>query len=185
MLRAVVDTSALICYALTGQEIMRRVVAHWRADDFVLLASPSTGAELSSVLACPAIGQLSAIPLDELARGLERFAETVPGALDLSGICRNPRDDGILACAVEGEADYLVTSDRDLLALRQHRETCIVNPGQFLLALQLHNLPSDEIADRFAPQTLRDILSTMRLDPRTEAKLRQVAGRFTTKTQRH
>jgi putative PIN family toxin of toxin-antitoxin system len=185
MLRAVMDTGALIGYALTGHEIMRRVVAHWRADNFVLLVSPSTGAELSDVLACPTVGQLSALPLDELARGLERFAEPVPGALDLSGACRDPKEDGILACAVEGEADYLVTSDHDLLTMRQHGEICIVNPGQFLLALQLHELPPDEIADCFAPQTLRDILSTMCLDATTEAKLRHAVVSLTTKAQRH
>lgn len=31
--------------------------------------------------------------------------------------CRDPKDDYLLACAVAGTADYLVTGDRDLLAL--------------------------------------------------------------------
>lgn len=85
----------------------------------------------------------------------------------------------MLACAVDGEADYLVTSDRDLLAMRQHGKVCIVNPGQFLLALQLYDLPSDEISDRFASQTLRGILNTMCLDPKTETKLRQAVSEHT------
>ena len=55
MLRVVVDTSSLVSYALTGGEIVRRVVAHWRADAFTLLTSPSTRAELAEVLAHPSI----------------------------------------------------------------------------------------------------------------------------------
>lgn len=112
--------------------------------------------------------------MDELARGLERFSEPVAGTLDLSGACRDPKDDKFLACAIEGRAHYLLSSDRDLLDMRRVQEACIVNPGQFLLALQLHEHPPTEIAARFAPQTLRDILNTMCLDPTTKAKLRQV-----------
>jgi putative PIN family toxin of toxin-antitoxin system len=184
MLRAVVDTGSLISYALIGHELMRRVVAHWRAGDFVLLTSPSIRSELSEVIDCPSVRRISALPLDELARGLERFAEPVRGTRGATGVCRDPKDDGGLSCAVQGGAHYLVTSNRDLLGMRRHREVCIVNPGQFLLALQLDELPPHEIADRFAPQTLRDILNTMCLEPTTEAKLRRVVVRFSTSAQR-
>ena len=51
----------------------------------------------------------------------------------------DPRDDGVLACAVEGEAHYLVSSDPRLLDIGRYEEVCIVNPGQFLLA---YNRPS-------------------------------------------
>ena len=177
MLRVVVDTSSLVSYVLTGGEIMRRVVAHWRADDFVLLTSPFIRAELAGVLARPSIRGLSALSLDELVRGLERFSEPVAGALDLSGACRDPKDDKFLACAVEGSALYLVSSDRDLLDMRRVQEVCIVNPGQFLLALQLYEHSPEEMAAHFAPQTLHDILNTICLDPTTEARLKQVVGR--------
>ena len=118
MLRVVIDTSSLVSFVLTQGEIMSRVVAQWRAGAFVLLSSPATRAELAGVLTRPAIQQLAVAPLDELVHGLERFSEHVPGKLDLSGACRDPKDDKFLACAVEGHAHYVVSSDRDLLDMR-------------------------------------------------------------------
>ena len=137
MLRVIIDTSSLVSTVLTRGELMRRVVAHWRSGTFTVLSSPATRAELAVVLARPSIRELAAAPLDELVRGLERFSEHVPGALDLAGACRAPKDGKFLACAVEGGAHYLVSSDRDLLELRHCRGVAIVNPGQFLLALEL------------------------------------------------
>jgi len=148
MLRVVIDTSSLVSYVLTWGELMSRIVAHWRAGDFTLLSSPATRAELAGVLARPAIRQLATAPLDELVQGLERFSEHVPGALEISGACRDPKDDKFLACAVEGDAHYLVSSDRDLLDMRRHRDVAIVNPGQFLLALELYPMEARALAAR-------------------------------------
>ena len=38
----------------------------------------------------------------------------------------------VLACAVEGDADYLVSGNLHLLNLKQHRGIQIVTPAQFL-----------------------------------------------------
>ena len=42
MLRVVIDTSSLVSYVLTRGDLMRRVVAHWRAGTFTLLSSSAT-----------------------------------------------------------------------------------------------------------------------------------------------
>lgn len=171
MLRVVIDTSSLVSYVLTRGELMGRVVAHWRAGSFTLLSSPATRAELADVLARPAIRQLAVTPLDELARGLERFSVHVPGVLDLSGACRDPKDDKFLACAVEGRAHYLVSSDDDLLDMRRYRGVAIVNPGQFLLALELYPMEASALAARFGHDVLADIQATVPLEPETAARV--------------
>jgi len=171
MLRVVIDTSSLVSYVLTQGELMSRIVAHWRAGTFTLLSSPATRAELADALARPAIRQLATAPLDELVRGLERFSEHVPGDLDLSGACRDPKDDKFLACAVEGEAHYLVSSDYDLLDVRRYRDVAIVNPGQFLLALELYPMEARALAARFGHDVLADIQATVPLEPDTAARV--------------
>jgi putative PIN family toxin of toxin-antitoxin system len=171
VLRVVIDTSSLVSYVLTQGELMRRVVAHWRAGTFTLLSSPATRAELAGVLARPAIRRLAAAPLDELARGLERFSEHVQETSDHSGACRDPKDDKFLACAVEGQAHYLLSSDRDLLDMRRYQDVAIVNPGQFLLALELYPLEAAEMAERFGRDVLADIHATIPLEPETAARL--------------
>ncbi len=171
MLRVVIDTSSLLSFVLTRGELMRRVVAHWRAGAFTLLSSPDTRAELANVLSRLSIRALTAVPPDELVQGLERFSVHVPGVLDLSGACRDPKDDKFLACAVEGQAHYLVGSDRDLLDMRRYRDVAIVNPGQFLLALELYPTEARALAARFDRDTLADIQVTVPLEPATAARV--------------
>lgn len=150
---------------------MRRVIAHWRANRFVLLSSPQTRAELAAVLARPRIRRLATAPLDDLVRGIERYTWHVAGAVELCGACRDPKDDRFLACAVEGEAHYLVSSDNDLLHMRSFRGVVIHNPGQFLLALELSLLDLDGMAQRFDHRTLADIQETLLLEPETASRL--------------
>ncbi|HDQ71399.1 MAG TPA: putative toxin-antitoxin system toxin component, PIN family [Chloroflexi bacterium] len=149
MLRVVIDTSLLVSYVLTQGELMSQIVAHWRSGTFRLLSSPAMQRELTDVLNRPSIKKLASTPLDELPLGLARFSQHVPGNLDVSGACRDPKDDKFLACAVEGEADYLVSSGCDLLDMRYFQRVSIVNPGQFLVAIELYTMNTDAIAERF------------------------------------
>ena len=173
MLSVVIDTSSLVSYVLTQGKLMSRVVAHWRTGTFRLISSPSTRSELQAVLRRPQIQRLADLPLDELFHGLERFSHHVPGNMKLSGACRDAKDDKFLACAVEGEAHYLVSSDRDLLDMRRFRGVAIVNPGQFLLAVELYPLHEGAIAERFDRDVLTNILENIPLEPGTEARLRE------------
>lgn len=68
----------------------------------------------------------------ETLRSRAMFFEPDPTVV---GICRGPDDDAILGTAVAAKADYLVTGDRDLLALGSFRETRIVMAREFLAML--------------------------------------------------
>lgn len=54
---------------------------------------------------------------------------TISGTLRL---CRDPDDDKFLECAERGNADFLISGDKDLLALRQHGRTRILTPAAYL-----------------------------------------------------
>jgi predicted nucleic acid-binding protein len=64
----------------------------------------------------------------ELAQTAVRI--TLNGSL--TAICRDPKDDFILECASLGNADLIVTGDKDLLALATFRSTRILTPRQYL-----------------------------------------------------
>lgn len=171
MLRVVIDTSSLVSYLLTQGDLMRRVVARWRAGDFVLLSSPATRSELAAVIARPEIRRLSSAPLDKFMWGFERFTENVPETPNLSGACRDAKDEKFLACAIAGKAQYLVSSDRDLLDLHSYQDIPILNPGQFLLAYELYAMEPQAILQRFGLQTLRRIQASLPLEKETAARL--------------
>lgn len=46
--------------------------------------------------------------------------------------CRDPDDNKYLSCAVDGEADVIVSGDRDLLVLKHFIGIPILTPRQFL-----------------------------------------------------
>jgi predicted nucleic acid-binding protein len=48
-------------------------------------------------------------------------------------LCRDPHDDMFLECAEIAAADFLVTSDNDLLVLGAYKKTRIVDPATYLL----------------------------------------------------
>ena len=61
---------------------------------------------------------------------IELVAEVV-AASDLAPVARDPDDDAVLAAAIAGEASAIVTGDRDLLVLGEHRGIRIVTPRDF------------------------------------------------------
>ena len=46
-------------------------------------------------------------------------------------ICRDPKDNFLLALAKDGNADYLITGDNDLLVLKEFGKTKIVTLTEF------------------------------------------------------
>lgn len=178
MLRVVIDTSSLISYLLTRGDIMRRVVAAWLAGRFVAYFTPATREELEKVLSRASIARAAAMPPDELLSAVDSYGVLVPGVVTMAGVCRDPKDDILLACAVEAKAAYLINSDRDLLDMRRNGTLSIVNPGEFLLALDLYELPVDALSHRFTKPALEEILAKVPLDPKATNKLRQALAWF-------
>lgn len=52
-------------------------------------------------------------------------------------VCRDSDDDQVLAAAVQGGADCIVTGDRDLLVLASYRGIEIVDPAMFATRMRL------------------------------------------------
>ena len=47
-------------------------------------------------------------------------------------VCRDPDDDWVLATAIAGRAEAIVTGDRDLLSLKKYSGIVMLNPRQFV-----------------------------------------------------
>ena len=50
----------------------------------------------------------------------------------LHGICRDPKDDMVIECAVLSGAKFIVTGDKDLLAVKDYEGILVLTPREFL-----------------------------------------------------
>jgi uncharacterized protein len=101
--------------------------------DIALLASTTLLGELQSVLSrskfAASLAKLQLTP-EEISDQIKELALMV-SLDDISAVSRDPNDDHILACAVAGQADYIVTGDLDLLSLETYQDIPIVTAREF------------------------------------------------------
>lgn len=137
MTRAVVDTSVLIRYLIRPSAAIRALVEDlWVAGTFVMITSPDLVAELAEVLARPRMRTLiedgDAVALID---AIQALAEPIPTPGPILAYTRDPKDDKFVACAVAGRADFLVSTDQDLLVLQPMLGVRFVTPEEFVEAL--------------------------------------------------
>lgn len=136
MLRVVLDTSVLVSTLLVPDGVPAQILKVWRANYFTLFTSPAIRSELVRISSLPRIRKRYRVTDEQvtsLLRLLDEFAITVEGTSDATDApLRDAKDFIILAAAVDAGAGVLVSSDQDLLVLREYREIAIVTPRQFL-----------------------------------------------------
>ena len=63
---------------------------------------------------------------------MSKVAVITPGKLVIDAIPDDPADNKILACGLEGEADYIISGDHHLTDLKIFQGIKIINPSTFL-----------------------------------------------------
>ena len=134
MIRAVLDTNVLASATIVPQGYAARIVERWRKRGFVLLISPVLLEEIDEVLRYPRLRRRhgwSEERIRSYVRRLQEMATVTPGQVVVSAVPEDPDDDYLIACALEGQAQYLVTGDRHLLGLGRYEGIQIVTPAVF------------------------------------------------------
>ena len=129
--RVIVDTNVIISAALRPHSIPRALVTEV-LHHHVPLLSRETYAEVSERLLRP--------KFDPYASRWERlhllemlfFASERITVHTTVNDCRDPSDNAFLALAIDGDADTIITGDRDLLELNPHGRVSILTPAAFL-----------------------------------------------------
>ena len=136
MLRIVVDTNLFVSSLLSRHGAPAQVIAAWRNRQYLLVVSELIITEIRRVISSPIIREKYAIldqDIEDLLILINQEALIVPGLADAMGaIPDDPQDEIFLACAVDGQADMIVSGDRHLLNLREYRAIPILTARQFL-----------------------------------------------------
>lgn len=129
--RVVVDTNLLISRLLLPRSTPGEAVRKAERDGLVL-ASRATLEELADVLVRRKFDPYVSIQQrQEYVRLLLRTVEVITIRHRVRR-CRGPRDDKFLELALSGEADLVLTGDRDLLALNPFRGVEIMTAGEYV-----------------------------------------------------
>lgn len=135
--RAVLDTNLFVSGALRAEGNPNRILQAWRRGEFVVVSSAPLSLEVADVLQRPELVRRFRLSPQELGDLIEAVlaVEHVNPLSSLPIRSRDPTDDKLLACALDGRADYLVTGDPDLLVLADEPalgELRIIGPAAFL-----------------------------------------------------
>ena len=129
--RIVADTNLLVSRLLLPQSLPAQAVRK-AVDKGQLLVSDATLGELADVLSRAKFDPyVSLEDRQDFIRVLNRVAERVIVTAPIKA-CRDPKDDKFLEVALNGEANLILTGDRDLLALHPFRGVDILSPREYL-----------------------------------------------------
>ncbi|MEA3345326.1 MAG: putative toxin-antitoxin system toxin component, PIN family [Chloroflexota bacterium] len=137
MIHVVVDTSVLIRYLIKPSAAIKKLVeVGWLGDEVQMVTSPELIEELEGVLRRDYIQAL--IQPEEgqaLLDAIYLKAEVTPPLGMIPSYTRDPKDDKFIACALIGDAEYIVTVDKDLLSVETLGDVCMVTPYKFVAIL--------------------------------------------------
>lgn len=118
--RVVLDTNVLVSAVINQEGTPAQVLAACRARKFVLVVSEVILEEVDRVLHYPKVVRFHQWPEERrhsFVADLARMAKRTPGLRQVSAVAADPTDNRYLECALEGQAQYLVTGDQHLLGL--------------------------------------------------------------------
>ncbi len=139
LVRAVLDTNVYVSGTILSRGVPYQVLEAWRQNEFILATSEAILAEIERVLRYPRIRRRYSVTAQDVTRlmdSLRADALVVPGEVEVSRTSDDPDDTKFLACALEAQAECIVTGDPHLLSLGSYHGIAILTPREFLEQLQ-------------------------------------------------
>jgi len=133
MVRVVVDTNVLVSALIVGGK-PRRLLLKLQEEHTVIL-SRQIAAELADVLTRDKF-MVKTSQIERFLSVLVRKSKIVSTHSCFKVVSEDPDDDEVLNTAYSGKADYIVTGDKHLLALKEFKRIEIVNVTQMLEILR-------------------------------------------------
>ncbi len=129
--RVVFDTNVILSALLFRSGRVSWLAPLWQQARVIPLLSKETASELLRVLAYPKF-KLSHVEQQCVLQAFVPYVETVMTRRSRQlPLCRDPHDQKFLILADQGNADYLVTGDDDLLTIKDFEPCPIITPEAF------------------------------------------------------
>jgi putative PIN family toxin of toxin-antitoxin system len=129
-MRVVLDTNVFVSgvfFSGPPYEILEA----WRDKKLELIVSPPILEEYRRV-GKKLADQFSGVDLTPILSLIAAKARVIDSEEPPDPVCDDPDDDKFIACAISGEAEYIVSGDKHLLKINGYEGISIVKPRQFL-----------------------------------------------------
>ena len=126
--RIVVDTNVWVLGIVFGgkpKQILRNIID----GQIQVVSSKALLAELAEVLSKKV--KYTSEKVEQIAEQLEELVEIVQPRETIEA-CRDPGDNRVLEAAIEGKCRYVISGDKDLLALKKYKSVRILTPVEFV-----------------------------------------------------
>jgi len=129
--RVVIDTNVYVSGLLRSNSVPSEAVLKAEKESEILV-SEAVLAELAVVFRNPKFDKyIDRADREQTLRHIESISTLIDIVTPIRA-CRDPRDDKFLEVAVHGQADLIVSGDRDVLDLDPFRGIAIVAPAAYL-----------------------------------------------------
>jgi putative PIN family toxin of toxin-antitoxin system len=130
-IRIVLDSNVILSAALFKQSTPRQALDKAAVSGQILMSNEILG-ELQDIFNRPKFDKYSSKQVrNEFLNDFLTVVENVEIVQKIT-ICRDRKDDKFLELAVNGQADYIITGDQDLLVLNPFQDIAIISVSDYL-----------------------------------------------------
>jgi putative PIN family toxin of toxin-antitoxin system len=136
MIKIVLDANIFVSAVIKSPSIPARILELIKEREVILILSNEILSEIRTALLYPRLRKLHRRSTDEIENFLENTAKIslmVPGKIKVQEIKDDPADNKYLSVALEGKADFIVSGNHHLKALKAFQGIRILDPSTFLV----------------------------------------------------
>ncbi len=128
--KIVLDTNIFIYFLISNS--FHKLDKKLKNNDIKLLFSEELLSEFLQVVSRPKFKKyFSDKDITNLLNDLHNYADLIEVYSQVN-VCRDKKDNFLLALCVDGKADFLITGDQDLLDLKKFKKTSIIKISDYL-----------------------------------------------------
>jgi putative PIN family toxin of toxin-antitoxin system len=135
MIRVVIDANVFVSAILKPKSKPDKIIDLIKQGKLALALSHDILAEIRKVLLYPKIKKKLRLTTKEIGESLIQIGQaaiTTQGKVRVNVIKDDPDDNRYLECAMEAQADFIISGDRHLKDLKSFQGIKIVDPATFL-----------------------------------------------------
>lgn len=139
-MRVVLDTNVIIAPFLSPKGVPSLILKAWEEEAFELVVTEALLTEYQEVLAYEEIAahhQMGQAAIELAIDRLRKYAVMAIVKKIPKIVKEDPDDDELFAAALEGEASYIVTKDKNVLKVSEYKDIQVITPLAFLTLLEV------------------------------------------------